>query len=1274
MEGSPGQAVVGSVTQRRLIFPAVPRKFPVEQKLDSERIARIFYDKQYLTSSCIVRTRQVLTVPEDLVAGKHEDLLGSGLCAAVPCSSTLVFRPSASRWRLLGGLGALGCITQRTDGGNNCVGPDRSYRSCNIQDCPEGSRDFREEQCSQFDGQDFQGKLYKWLPYYGAENPCELNCIPKGENFFYRHRAAVVDGTPCHPGRRDICVEGVCKPLGCDNMLESPQQEDHCLQCGGNGQSCYLARNVFSVPSMPKGYNQMFIIPVGATNIRIREVIPTRNYLAIKNLRGEYYLNGHWVIDYSRAASIAGTVLYYQRGAEGEMVPETITGRGPTTEPLIVEIISQETNQGVEYEYYLPHHRATESHYWSYGSWTPCSNDCGTGYQSRLVFCTIDNEAYPDHMCPVQPRPLNNRTCNTQPCPQTHRVVYLYRPVVWRPLERPRSFVYSWKTGEWTACSATCGGGVQSRSLQCVSHEPSGPRVVEDSVCAAFAPPPLTQQACSQSQCVEYSTTSWSPCSVTCGTGEQTREVVCLGPGGVRLQDYACNLGPRPPLKRPCQMPPCYRRIAWHIGDWGLCSKSCGKGLRERQVICSDRDRILYEHERCLPHPKPPTVEHCNRQSCYYPQLVPSMQDPTGHDNTLIGFRPFINDSSTHSGRWTGTVNPFHPNIVYDESEHNCSQSYFGCCPDGFTPAGGPQGQGCPQGSCIRSRYGCCLDGVTVSHGPNREGCPENPGRPPREPVLPPVNPPVPPQPHPDSTDCRRSLYGCCEDQVTPALGPRGEGCRNAPTVHGGSCSEPRAPGPCSDWTARFYYDPASGTCSHFWYGGCHGNRNNFGSMEDCQRECQGQAWGRGQPPPHTVQVSDSPHDHSRNMKRVFTVHRSSSSRRQGTSAATEAHRTQVRLRRPAPEQVQNTESGVRIDHSDPSTVEGRVGQTVVLPCRVTPLPSSTVVVEWRRDGVALTADRHHQQPNGSLLVGPLTLQDSGWLLCLATRGHERDHRYIYLSVSEAPQVDPAPAIHGGSDSAGGIQVYVPDVPKHSSPRFTIDQSGSSIVQRRAGQTARLPCRIRPASAASSVNIEWTKNGLPVNSLRHTQQSDGSLVISRLTSEDSGFYTCTASTHHQREHRQLQLKVSGDLRITTAPNNVHVSLGGTAHLPCVVSGDNVNVGWSRNGVPVRPDGGRVQVSVDGSLILNNVQAGDEGAYTCNAYTGTFSVSATAEVRISKDAQPGPGLGLPADCIDQPDLANCELIVYARLCSSQYYSSFCCASCARYSLGSDGSLG
>lgn len=36
-----------------------------------------------------------------------------------------------------------------------------------------------------------------------------------------------------------------------------------------------------------------------------------------------------------------------------------------------------------------------------------------------------------------------------------------------------------------------------------------------------------------------------------------------------------------------------------------------------------------------------------------------------------------------------------------------------------------------------------------------------------------------------------------------------------------------------------------------------------------------------------------------------------------------------------------------------------------------------------------------------------------------------------------------------------------------------------------------------------------------------------------------------------------------------------------------------------------------------------------------------------------------------DCMDQPELANCGLILQAQLCGNEYYSSFCCASCSRF---------
>lgn len=37
------------------------------------------------------------------------------------------------------------------------------------QSCPPGARDFRAEQCGEFDSREFQGRWYRWLPYYAGE-------------------------------------------------------------------------------------------------------------------------------------------------------------------------------------------------------------------------------------------------------------------------------------------------------------------------------------------------------------------------------------------------------------------------------------------------------------------------------------------------------------------------------------------------------------------------------------------------------------------------------------------------------------------------------------------------------------------------------------------------------------------------------------------------------------------------------------------------------------------------------------------------------------------------------------------------------------------------------------------------------------------------------------------------------------------------------------------------------------------------------------------------
>ncbi|EPB71358.1 Kunitz/Bovine pancreatic trypsin inhibitor domain protein [Ancylostoma ceylanicum] len=76
------------------------------------------------------------------------------------------------------------------------------------------------------------------------------------------------------------------------------------------------------------------------------------------------------------------------------------------------------------------------------------------------------------------------------------------------------------------------------------------------------------------------------------------------------------------------------------------------------------------------------------------------------------------------------------------------------------------------------------------------------------------------------------------------------------PPNHGNPiCIEPLVPGDCGAAHLRYYYDRDSDSCRLFYYTGCKGNNNNFGSLIDCQRLCvlegqRPQPEGRSSTPP----------------------------------------------------------------------------------------------------------------------------------------------------------------------------------------------------------------------------------------------------------------------------------------------------------------------------------------------------------------------------------------------------------------------------------------
>ena len=73
--------------------------------------------------------------------------------------------------------------------------------------------------------------------------------------------------------------------------------------------------------------------------------------------------------------------------------------------------------------------------------------------------------------------------------------VYTKVDDVWRPL-----YAFAWETGEWGQCSATCGGGTQTRTVSC---KRSDGQYYGDAVCSQFVgTKPETSQACNTQACV----------------------------------------------------------------------------------------------------------------------------------------------------------------------------------------------------------------------------------------------------------------------------------------------------------------------------------------------------------------------------------------------------------------------------------------------------------------------------------------------------------------------------------------------------------------------------------------------------------------------------------------------------------------------------------------------------------------------------------------------------------------------------------------------------
>uniref|UniRef100_A0A665WZM9 ADAM metallopeptidase with thrombospondin type 1 motif, 6 n=1 Tax=Echeneis naucrates TaxID=173247 RepID=A0A665WZM9_ECHNA len=453
-------------------------------------------------------------------------------------------------------------------GGKYCLGERKRYRSCNTDACPVGSRDFREKQCADFDNMPFRGKYYNWKPYTGGGvKPCALNCLAEGYNFYTERSPAVIDGTRCQADSLDICINGECKHVGCDNILGSDAKEDRCRVCGGDGSTCEATEGLFN-ESLPRGgYMEVVHIPKGSVHIEIKEVAMSKNYIALKSEEDDYYINGAWTIDWPRKFDIAGTAFHYKRPSDE---PESLEALGATTENLIVMVLLQEQNMGIRYKFNVPIQRTGSGDNevgfsWNHLSWSECSATCAGGSQKQEVVCKRldDNSVVQNSYCdPDSKPPENQRDCNTEPCPP------------------------EWFIGDWSECGKTCDGGIRTRTVLCIRKiGPAEEETLEDTHCLTHRP--IERESCNNQSCPpKWVTLDWSECTPKCGPGYKHRIALCKSSDLTKTFPPAqCPSHNKPPVRIRCSLGRC-PPPRWIPGEWGQCSAQCGLGQQMRTVQC----------------------------------------------------------------------------------------------------------------------------------------------------------------------------------------------------------------------------------------------------------------------------------------------------------------------------------------------------------------------------------------------------------------------------------------------------------------------------------------------------------------------------------------------------------------------------------------------------------------------------------------------------------------------------------------------------------------
>ncbi|KAK7095028.1 hypothetical protein V1264_006491 [Littorina saxatilis] len=470
-------------------------------------------------------------------------------------------------------------------GGSDCPGSSIVAEICNVQACKKSEEEFRADQCAMTDSIPVNGQRHHWVPVNMlGEQECELHCRVDGQRtVLLRHingKGWYQDGTTCASATASFgrCVDGKCRSFGCDGKTGSQYQFDRCGVCGGQGNTCSKQSGAYN-KGRKHEYVTFVTVPKGSTDVNIKNDNKFTQ-MSVKVAGKRLFSEDGGEADQSGTYTAEAIVVDYKSPSSGE---ESISISGPLPEPVEAQVwrkFDDSEFQGVapqiNFEYFVPSASQPTSNY----QWTArngaCTKTCGGGVYNRIITCTRrgGGAQVDDHLCDLRQKPaMTGSACNNQACP-------------------PR-----WRTGQFGQCSKTCGGGQQTRAVDCVQARGGREEVVAVGSCPANSRPSATQR-CNINPCPAiWVSGDWSACSLTCGKGVHTRSVQCVKDDGSRqkVADSQCPSDSKPAPTEACINAVCSPDIT---GD--ACKDTDGTCASYGLTMC--QDYASFAKQSCMKH------------------------------------------------------------------------------------------------------------------------------------------------------------------------------------------------------------------------------------------------------------------------------------------------------------------------------------------------------------------------------------------------------------------------------------------------------------------------------------------------------------------------------------------------------------------------------------------------------------------------------------------------------------------------------------------------